>query len=248
MVVERAGARCSNVLYNRLVTSHDSAMAPRHPSAHPPTSVPPNAGAIEGAILRSALAAFARYGYTAASVRSIAADAGVTAPMINYYFTSKADLYAKVIERAGAELAERAQAASAEPADFRSILRGVAHAYVDFAAEEPDLVRFYFRSMYADGDAPPGTSAEDLRSAATAGLAIAFERGVATGGLVLRAGYSRRDLERLLFAVIESVISRGLIGRESLDDSRAKGAKRDLERFFDVVTQGILAPAGRKGR
>ena len=54
-----------------------------------------NAAATRDAILRSAIAAFARHGYDGAGVREIAAGAGVTAMLVNRYFGSKEQLFAE---------------------------------------------------------------------------------------------------------------------------------------------------------
>jgi len=52
------------------------------------------------AILDSAMRRFARHGFECSGVREIAADAGVTAALVNRYFGSKEGLFAAVIERA----------------------------------------------------------------------------------------------------------------------------------------------------
>ncbi|MET0309255.1 MAG: TetR family transcriptional regulator [Sphingomonas sp.] len=58
-----------------------------------------------GRILRSAQLAFARSGYAAASVRDIAADAGITAALVLRYFGSKEQLFAQAVA-ASFDLAE----------------------------------------------------------------------------------------------------------------------------------------------
>jgi len=63
----------------------------------PAPARPRNAGATRRAILTSARRAFARAGYDGAGLREIAADAGVTAMMVNRYFGSKEQLFAAVI-------------------------------------------------------------------------------------------------------------------------------------------------------
>lgn len=50
------------------------------------------------ALISAALAEFARGGYTAATVRAIAARAGVDPAMINHYFGSKRGLFAAAVE------------------------------------------------------------------------------------------------------------------------------------------------------
>ena len=59
-----------------------------------------DAAATREAILESATRRFATQGYERAGVREIAADAGVTAALVNRYFGSKEKLIAEVIERA----------------------------------------------------------------------------------------------------------------------------------------------------
>jgi AcrR family transcriptional regulator len=51
------------------------------------------------AILAAAARRFARYGYEHAGLREIAADAGVTAALVNRYFGGKQELFAEVIDR-----------------------------------------------------------------------------------------------------------------------------------------------------
>ena len=59
---------------------------------------PRNAAATREAILRSALAAFSRYGYDGVGVREIAQMAGVTGVLVNRYFGSKEELFAATVE------------------------------------------------------------------------------------------------------------------------------------------------------
>jgi AcrR family transcriptional regulator len=58
---------------------------------------PRNAAATREAILLSARRAFARAGFDGAGLREIAADAGVTAMLVNRYFGSKEGLFAEAI-------------------------------------------------------------------------------------------------------------------------------------------------------
>ena len=59
-----------------------------------------DAAATREAILEAATRRFATQGYERAGVREIAADAGVTAALVNRYFGSKEGLFAEVIQRA----------------------------------------------------------------------------------------------------------------------------------------------------
>ncbi|WP_127504550.1 TetR/AcrR family transcriptional regulator [Actinoplanes solisilvae] len=57
-----------------------------------------NAAATREAILTSAIAAFTEHGYDGVGVRDIAADAGVTAMLVNRYFGSKEGLFTEVVD------------------------------------------------------------------------------------------------------------------------------------------------------
>lgn len=57
----------------------------------------PGEGAARGAILEAARRAFAREGYDRATIRLIAASAGVDPALIHHYFGTKEDLFAEVI-------------------------------------------------------------------------------------------------------------------------------------------------------
>jgi len=59
-----------------------------------------DAAATRAAILKSARRAFAAHGYDGAGVREIAAEAGVTAMLVNRYFGSKEQLFSEVIDDA----------------------------------------------------------------------------------------------------------------------------------------------------
>src|ERR1700760_383492 len=59
-----------------------------------------DAAATREAILEAATRRFATQGYERAGVREIAADAGVTAALVNRYFGSKERLFTDVIKRA----------------------------------------------------------------------------------------------------------------------------------------------------
>ena len=59
-----------------------------------------DAAATREAILQAATRRFTTEGYQRAGAREIAADAGVTAALVNRYFGSKEKLFAEVIDRA----------------------------------------------------------------------------------------------------------------------------------------------------
>ena len=116
---------------------------------------PRNAAATREAILAAATRRFTTQGYERAGVRDIAADAGVTAALVNRYFGSKEGLFAEVIRRA---------------LDMRHLLQGQRG---DLADQLARLV------VYGGDDAPDGVLTPLLlllHSAAEPGALKLFRR------------------------------------------------------------------------
>jgi len=102
-------------------------------------------------LLDAALRSYAKIGIAAASLRRIASDAGVTPAMVHYYFGSKEQLRAAVVEERVmpviAVLRERLDAAGNDPrALVTSFVRGV-HAAV---ADNPWLPSLWVREVLSE--------------------------------------------------------------------------------------------------
>jgi AcrR family transcriptional regulator len=88
----------------------------------------------EELMLQAAGRAFAARGFHAASMDAIAADAGVTKPMLYRYFGSKEQLYADYVRATGDELVDRIRAPETrdQPPDVR--LRAGLRAFLSYVA------------------------------------------------------------------------------------------------------------------
>lgn len=102
----------------------------------------PDGQAVRERILAAAKKAFARLGYAATSLRHIADAAGVTKPMVFYYFGSKEGLYRTLIEGAVTRLREGMAAAVTGDAPVREKLIRLVQLHIDFARHESDTLRF----------------------------------------------------------------------------------------------------------
>ena len=102
------------------------------------------------AILDAAEQLFAERGYAAASLADVGALAGVSRATPGYFFGSKAELYAAVMDRALDEVRSAVRAgrergmASSRPVE--EILAGAVADYFDFLATHPNFVRLIVRS------------------------------------------------------------------------------------------------------
>ena len=99
----------------------------------------------EQQILDVAHARFAAHGFGAVTMDDVAADAGVTKPLLYNYFGNKERLYLACMERAGdamfATVGEAVAARRASPAD--ALRRGL-HAFFAFVDEDRDAWRVLF--------------------------------------------------------------------------------------------------------
>lgn len=106
---------------------------------------------VRAKIVAAARTEFAAHGRRAASVRAIAARAGVTGAMVNYYFGSKDGLYDIVVEQAQARLHSRVTRAIGEgQGDLPARL---VRAYVEFLSEDREFQRLLLREVLDDGPA-----------------------------------------------------------------------------------------------
>ena len=93
-------------------------------------------------ILVAALEAFAEKGFDGATTRDIAARAGVTLGLVQYYFGGKANLWRAAVDRAFGELRVGLEGVLADPgpADDTERLRLMIRGHVHFVARNPEFV------------------------------------------------------------------------------------------------------------
>jgi AcrR family transcriptional regulator len=95
-------------------------------------------------IVTEAIRLFYRKGFHATSVREIVEAAGVTKPVLYYYFKNKDDLLSFILVREMEEMFSRLSAICRdEEAEFEEMLTRIAECYFDHARNQPDLVRFF---------------------------------------------------------------------------------------------------------
>jgi AcrR family transcriptional regulator len=144
--------------------------------------------AIERLILKHAMRSFGRRGYAATTLRGIAADASVTAPLVSYYFKSKENLFLRVAEIVLQSLEREVARALETPRPFYESIVSIVQAHVDLVERSPAAVEFMFSMMYGPQEGQPAPDLETMY-AGTHGLILAvFERGIASGELVPRPG------------------------------------------------------------
>lgn len=199
-------------------------------------------GEVRTRILASARREFAQHGFGAASVRTLAQRAGVTAAMVNYYFGGKRGLYRSVVSEAQGRLLERLAAAVA--ADPPRAAVGADDGVTTRAAVADDDGVTTRAVVAADDVVTPRLHHDDTRSG------VNTHQGDARGGVTARLAGAYFD-----FLVEERELQRLLLRRmlDESDEARASaeelvGALRGLlEQYFparEVAAQYAVSVFG----
>lgn len=188
-------------------------------------------------LLDAALECYARLGIAAASVRTIAAEAGVTPALVNYYFGGKdALLDAVVEERLLPVVAEMRAGIEAAGDDPRAIAAGFVEGMHAAVRQHPWLPSLWVREILTEGGALRGLLIERISPLIPQMMAARF----AAAG---RDGELRGDIDpRLLvvslvgltlFPLASTPIWRRLFGADDLD------ADALLHHTLALVSRGI---------
>jgi len=183
-------------------------------------------------LLRVAHAAFAGRGFSAVSLDTIAAEAGVTRGALHHHFTNKAGLLEAVLRRIDAEIGAELQPVFAAEADDWAGFRASFHAYLD-AVLQPSRLRILFQ------DAPAVLGMRSVDILLQSGLAevIALLQSLAASGRI-RAP----DPEALAVVLNSTSVALAFWVAESPEEpARLTRAHATLAELFDGMTAGPQA-------
>ena len=108
-------------------------------------------------LLDAGLRLFADRGFAGTAVQDIVEAAGVTKPVLYYYFESKGGLFQALIDRAVEERLRLMQEAAPARKPTVEALTDILVALTEFARQQPDLLRLSFAVAFAaPGEMPAG--------------------------------------------------------------------------------------------
>ncbi len=188
---------------------------------------------VREALLNAACRLFSRHGYSAVSLRALAAEAGVTPAMVHYYFGDKHGLYMAILEATVGEALADLEAADT---DFSGgdALGVFMDRYIGMLAANPWLAPLIYREvLLAEGKLPaeflerfPTRIRRLLRGA----LEVAMQRGEIRRDL---------DLDLVLISLIGSCVfpflARPMIEQGlgvPVDDAFAERWRQHARRLF----------------
>ncbi|MFF5077081.1 TetR/AcrR family transcriptional regulator [Actinoplanes sp. NPDC000266] len=190
------------------------------------TPRPRNAAATRQAILDSAVVAFTRHGYDGVGVRDIAAEAGVTAMLVNRYFGSKEGLFTEVVDLV---FARRTMV----PGDTDDLAGDTARALVDRTAAGAEHLG-PFELMLKSAANPK--AAEIMRDAIGRHVGARFEAALEGPG----AG-ERAELGLALLA--GAWLMRRIIGTPGLQEADPERLATQVARMLAVIVDPDTDPA-----
>ena len=100
-------------------------------------------------LLDSALRLFSQQGYEGTSIREIIEGAGVTRPVLYYYFENKEDLFRRLFETKFSELIERIDAAASAEGPCIPRLKGIIAGAFELAEENGAAVQLILQVLFS---------------------------------------------------------------------------------------------------
>lgn len=103
-------------------------------------------------LLRCAAALFAKKGFDATSTREIVELAGVTKPMLYYYFGSKEGIRRAVFEFHLVQFHERLRAVVDGPTPAEELLVDVVWIHLEYCRDHADFARLFYATYFGPDD------------------------------------------------------------------------------------------------
>ncbi|MBM3790370.1 MAG: TetR/AcrR family transcriptional regulator, partial [Acidobacteria bacterium] len=179
-------------------------------------------------ILQAAMSLFARKGYAGTSTREICESAGVTKPVLYYYFHDKQHLYRELMIDAFGYYRKLLLRAARSGGKLRDRLIRIIHEDFRSAREDPERVRFLLRMILAPEEDLPYFNYVEEFDQERALISGVLQEGIDAGEIRCDPRLVAASLMSMeLFAILENLLA----GRPTL-------TRKHASRLVDVVLQG----------
>jgi AcrR family transcriptional regulator len=188
-------------------------------------------------LLEAGVRLFATKGYPATATREIVEAAGVTKPMLYYYFQSKEGLLAAALAHFINPFHERLRSVLAQRRDAYEQLVELVWAHLDFCQENKSLARLFYSLYFGPDDQK---SLVNLDQYAEQGHALLWQ-GIeqAAGAGLVRPG-AELDLAMALHGMINIWVIAAFTSDELLTRALAQRVVADLLRGYGQGPAQIL--------
>jgi AcrR family transcriptional regulator len=182
-------------------------------------------------LLDAALLLFSTKGYAATPVRELVEAAGVTKPVLYYYFKSKEGLYLALMEGALADFYQVAEEALAAPGSARERICGYCTTLLDIFVARLDLARLIYAIFYGPPQGAPHIDFEASFSTMLEHMEQLVNEGIVAGEF---RQVSQTDAAWVIVSQLNAAME------EQLCRSDKPRLDRDrLQRLLALVFEGI---------
>ena len=193
-------------------------------------------------VLDAALRLFVRNGFAATKVEDIATDAGLSKGAVYRYFSSKEEIFESLVKRALAPIAERSSLiASTSGQDPALLLKAILTMIITKMAE-PKTVALP-RLVLMEASKFPALAEAYRRQVIDKGLGALetiIQRGIDDGSF--RPVSPKQAVRNIMGPILANIILSQVFG---LDDRPGISPEDQLESHFDILMNGLAAPAGK---
>lgn len=204
------------------------------PKRLPPADPQPDA---RERLLQAALAMFTEHGYSAASIREICAAAGVTKPVLYYYFGSKEGLYLQLMEDAYALFESRVAHLGSLPGAVRLRVINFCESVFDISCEQIPLVRLIYSIYYGPPQGAPAFNLDRYYDRMLEVISGLVREGIDEGEL--RSG----EVNGMTWAIL-SCLNTAI--EEQLCHLSPRFDRAGMTGMLNMVFDGIAAPTRTK--
>jgi TetR/AcrR family transcriptional regulator len=197
-------------------------------------------------ILHAAARAFARSNFRLAGTAEIAAEAGIAEPTIYKYFSSKKELFIRILRRIGERILAQWKTAAAEEPDAIAALRRIGRSYLAAVQTHSDDLKLQFQALAESDDADIARQLRNNHSAYVEFLAKLVAQAKQEGTL-------RGDVDAYAAGWLLNGIGFTLTMSKLLDlkNQPGRGPERMVLGYLDWLASpgtGAVGPDRRPGR
>ena len=195
-------------------------------------------GQMKEQLLKAALKLFTQKGYAATSVREIVAAAGVSKPMLYYYFENKEGIYRALMQRLFGQLELLFQDYHAKTSSIKEQLLSLFDRGFSLVSDNRDLIRLMHAIYYGPPQGAPFFDFDAYHMKFQGFIRQIVERGVRTGEF--RSG-NAGDMAWALMGAAQIATEEQILNREPQID------RKKLRRILNAIFHGVDA-GSQKGR
>ncbi len=190
----------------------------------------PGGSKVRERLLEVGVEFFARKGYAATNVREIVEAAGVTKPVLYYYFGNKEGLYLEILRQAFTMYQGTVEEALAKGGSVTDRILRISDSVLGLILEHLDVIKIFHSVYYGPPQGAPFFDFEVVHSSFRELIARLVEEGMANGEL------RRADVADVTWAIIGAL---EIVQEIHLCHPELAPGREGLQRVLKVMFRGI---------